>query len=337
MAAIIETRALTKHYGNVVAVDHLDLTVSAGEVFGLLGPNGAGKTTTTLMLLGLTEPTSGTAVIDGHNCTRQAIAVKQMVGYLPDNVGFYPDMTGRENLLFTGRLNGLSDAECSARAQRLLERVGMTAAADQKTGTYSRGMRQRLGVADVLMKDPRVIIMDEPTLGIDPEGVRELMELIRRLSTEDGRTILISSHQLYQVQQICDRVGIFVRGRLVACGAVEELGRQLESEGRYVLELRAEALKPLKELLQVIPDVEEITESVEGLRIVSRRDVRREVTARVAAAGGTVLQLRQSGGDLDEIYRRYFEKEGEADDMDSHPSESGRSAFRLPWKKRKQQ
>ena len=135
MEAILETRGLTKRYGDVTAVDHLDLTVFSGEVFGLLGPNGAGKTTTTLMLLGLTEPTAGTAVIDGHNCTHQALAVKQMVGYLPDNVGFYPDMTGRENLLFTGRLNSLSEEECAARGARLLEQVGMDAASDRKAGT----------------------------------------------------------------------------------------------------------------------------------------------------------------------------------------------------------
>ena len=216
---IIRTSGLTKRYGEVTAVSGLDLEIDQGEVFGLLGPNGAGKTTTTLMLLGLTDPTSGTASIDGHDCTRDPIGVKRIVGYLPDSVGFYPELTGRENLRFTGQLNGLDKAECEERAASLLERVGMTYAADRKAGTYSRGMKQRLGIADVLMKDPKVIIMDEPTLGIDPEGMRELIALIRELSVRDGRTILISSHQLYQVQQICDRVGIFVKGRLIALAA----------------------------------------------------------------------------------------------------------------------
>lgn len=197
---IIKTEGLTKQYGSKTAVSDLNLCISQGEVFGLLGPNGAGKTTTTLMLLGLTEPTEGTAYIDGKNCTREAIEVKKIVGYLPDSVGFYSDMTGRENLRFTGRLNGLSEAVIDERIDSLLEKVGMTYAADQKAGTYSRGMKQRLGIADVLMKDPKVIIMDEPTLGIDPEGMRELMALIRELAENDGRTILISSHQLYQIQ-----------------------------------------------------------------------------------------------------------------------------------------
>ena len=222
---IIEIQGLTKRYGEVVAVDDLTLSINQGEVFGLLGPNGAGKTTTTLMLLGLTEPSDGTAAIAGFNCTREPLRVKQVVGYLPDNVGFYPDLTGRQNLRFTGNLNGLTGKACEERIDMLLERVGMTYAADRKAGTYSRGMRQRLGIADVLMKDPKVIIMDEPTLGIDPEGMRELIALIRELSTVDGRTILISSHQLHQIQQICDRVGIFVKGKLMACGPIGELGR----------------------------------------------------------------------------------------------------------------
>ena len=313
---IIETVGLCKQYGDVTAVRNLNLTIRRGEVFGLLGPNGAGKTTTTLMLLGLTEPTAGRATIAGRDCTRDPIAVKRMVGYLPDQVGFYPDMTGRENLWFTGRINGLSDAVCESRAEQLLERVGMGQAADRKTGTYSRGMRQRLGIADVLMKDPAVIIMDEPTLGIDPEGMRELIGLIRRLSTEDGRTILISSHQLYQIQQICDRVGIFVKGNLVACGTIEELGRQMENDGRFILELKAEPDDArLRRLMEGIAGVSSLSEEgEEGLRIASSRDIRSDVTALLDSRGYTILSLRQRGGDLDEIYRRYFEKAGDQND-----------------------
>jgi len=149
--------------------------------------------------------------------------VKRLTGYLPDNVGFYGDMTGRENLRFTGRLNGIAENELDDRIDALLERAGISDAAEKKVRTYSRGMKQRLGIADVLLKDPRVIILDEPTLGIDPEGVRQLIEIIKTLSKEDGRTLLISSHQLYQMQQICDRVGIFFEGKLVACGSINEL------------------------------------------------------------------------------------------------------------------
>ncbi len=310
---IIEIRGLTKKYDGVVAVNDLNLSIEAGEVFGLLGPNGAGKTTTTLMLLGLTEPTAGSASIAGFDCSRQSIAVKRVVGYLPDSVGFYPELTGRENLRFTGRLNGLSDQTCELRIEALLERVGMTYAADRKAGTYSRGMRQRLGIADVLMKDPQVIIMDEPTLGIDPEGMRELISLIRKLSTEDGRTILISSHQLYQIQQICDRVGIFVSGELIACGPIGELGRQLQNEGRYILDIMAEPLdRRLTELVAGLPGVEAVTSDPDGrMRVESRRDVRRELVRLLLEQNYEISHLRQRGGDLDEIYRRFFEKAGE--------------------------
>ena len=314
--AIIQIQGLTKRYGEVVAVDDLTLSIHQGEVFGLLGPNGAGKTTTTLMLLGLTEPSEGTATISGFNCTREPLEVKRMVGYLPDNVGFYPDLTGRENLRFTGKLNGLTGAACEERINMLLERVGMTYAADRKAGTYSRGMRQRLGIADVLMKDPKVIIMDEPTLGIDPEGMRELIALIRELSTVDGRTILISSHQLHQIQQICDRVGIFVKGKLIACGPIGELGRQLQNEGQYTMVIEAEPVDAaLMSMLEKMEHVRSVTADADGLiKIDSQQDVRRQVLKLLLEKGYSVSQLRQEGGDLDEIYRRFFEKAGEQDD-----------------------
>lgn len=329
---MIRTQGLTKEYESVRAVDHLDLEIRRGEVFGLLGPNGAGKTTTTLMLLGLTEPTDGSAAIDGYDCTRNPIAIKSIVGYLPDQVGFYPDLTGRENLRFTGSLNGLTGEVCESRITRLLERVGLTEAADRKAGEYSRGMKQRLGIADVLMKDPKVIIMDEPTLGIDPEGMRELIGLIRDLSVQDGRTILISSHQLYQVQQICDRVGIFMQGRLIACGPIEELGRQLENEGHYLLTLQAEpGGQELRESLERIEGVRTVEEDAGGvLRVESVADIRSEVTRLLAESGRTILQMRQQGGDLDEIYHRYFEKAGEIDERAGDQKKAGklRSFFR---------
>lgn len=306
---IIRTEGLTKRYGDKAAVSDLNLEIRRGEIFGLLGPNGAGKTTTTLMLLGLTEPTEGKAWIEEKDCTRESIEVKRMVGYLPDNVGFYSDMTGRENLRYTGRLNGLPEKVIEERIENLLEKVGMTYAADKKTGTYSRGMKQRLGIADVLMKDPKVVIMDEPTLGIDPEGMHQLMQLIRRLAEEDGRTILISSHQLYQIQQICDRVGLFVDGKLIACGRIEELARQVQNEDHYALE--AAALpddRGFLELLESLGNVDQVEREGEIYVIRSHSDTKRELLRKSLDAGYTLTHLRQRGNDLDEIYRRYFEK-----------------------------
>ena len=360
---IIRTSELVKQYGDVTAVDHLNLEIHKGEVFGLLGPNGAGKTTTTLMLLGLTDPTSGTAEINGLDCTRDALAVKKIVGYLPDNVGFYPDMSGRENLIFSGMMNGLTRKAAEERAVGLLERVGMTYAADRKTGTYSRGMRQRLGIADVLMKDPEIIIMDEPTLGIDPSGMRELTALIRELSVKDGRTILISSHELYQIQEISDRVGIFVKGRMIACGRIDELGQQLQNEGLYMVDFRAEKMEDdqhagnhrtaveagtargtmnaAAETLasdhgtSTIEELKSLVRGIEGVRLVgvkedgtlhveSGRDIRAELFRKLTDAGYLLSELHERGGDLDEIYRKYFEKAGGDENYDNrteHKSE----------------
>ena len=223
--AVIVARRLTKQYGDFTAVDSLDLTIHAGEVFGLLGPNGAGKTTTVLMLLGLTEPTKGIVRVVGLDPTREPLAVKRKVGYLPDNVGFYGGLTGRENLRYTAKLNGLPKSAAEARIDELLHEVRLEDAADKKAETYSRGMRQRLGIADALVKDPTVLILDEPTIAIDPSGVEELLALLRRLVAERNLTVLLSSHILGQVQSLCDRVGFFAAGRLVAAGPLAELAR----------------------------------------------------------------------------------------------------------------
>lgn len=310
----IEIRGLTKQYGEKTAVDHLDLTVFRGEIFGLLGPNGAGKTTTTLMLTGLTEPTEGTALIGGLDCVRDTMRVKKTVGYMPDNVGFYSDMTGRENLKFTADLNGLDRKTAEERIEELLFRVGLAEAGDQRVGTYSRGMRQRLGVADVLMKDPQVIIMDEPTLGIDPEGMRELLVLIRELAKKENRTILISSHQLYQIQQICDRVGLFVSGRLMACGTVEELAEQTREENRFLTEL---CVKPaderLTELLKGTEGVYSVGREENRYMVGSDRDIANDLAALVLDNGYSLVSISPCGNSLDEIYRRYFEKAGHED------------------------
>ncbi len=330
---VIEIAHLTKQYGEKTAVNDLNLSIRKGEVFGLLGPNGAGKTTTILMLLGLTEPTEGQANIYGKNCTRNPLEVKSLVGYLPDNMGFYSDMTGRQNLRFTGRLNGLDGKALEERIDLLLERVDMTKAADQKAGTYSKGMRQRLGIADVLMKDPEIIIMDEPTLGIDPEGMRQLLELIRELAVEDGRTLLISSHQLHQIQQVCDRVGIFVEGRLIASGTLAELEEQIRRDGTYLLELEVQPCDDkLLGMLYQQDGVQKIDKEGNKFIITSKKDIRGQLTRFLGGHDYTVLHLHQRGGDLDEIYRRYFEKAGQSNerhDVDEKKSHS--------WKRRKQE
>ena len=236
---VIWTTGLTKRYGDLTAVDDLDLEVYPGEIFGLLGQNGAGKTTTILMLLGLSEPTEGEAEVMGLDPARVPREVKRRVGYLPDAVGFYGGMTGRENLRYTARLNGLGRREADDAIDEVLEQVGLTDRADDPVETYSRGMRQRLGIADALVKSPDLLILDEPTTSIDPLGVVEILDLLRRLVDERGLAILLSSHLLTQVQSVCDRIGIFAAGRLVGEGTVEELAAQF-GDGTAVVEVDLE-------------------------------------------------------------------------------------------------
>ncbi len=233
---IIELINLTKKYDSFTAVDNLNLAIRSGEIFGLLGPNGAGKSTTILMMLGLTEPTSGSARVCNIDPSKKPIEVKRRVGYLPEDVGFYPNRTGMENLVFTAMLNNLSENQAREKVLQTLDRVGLSGAAGKRTGKYSRGMLQRLGLADVLIKDPEIIILDEPTLGLDPSGIKEFLELIAGLSKEEGLTVLFSSHDLHQVQKVCDRVGLFVNGRLLAEGNVESLSRELFKKSPFIIE-----------------------------------------------------------------------------------------------------
>ncbi|MBU3932399.1 MAG: ABC transporter ATP-binding protein [Proteobacteria bacterium] len=230
---------LTKLYGTQTAVDRLTLSVAQGEVFGFLGPNGAGKTTTMLMLLGLTEPTSGTVRVCGFDPARDPLKVKEIIGYLPENVGFYEDMDARQNLRYIARLNDIPDRISSARIDRLLEEVDLASEATKKVGSYSKGMRQRLGIAEVLIKEPKVVFLDEPTIGLDPDGTNRMLDLIQALSRERQMTIFFSSHLLDQVQQISDRIGIMIKGKLVAAGPLAELAQRglgLEEGEAYTLE-----------------------------------------------------------------------------------------------------
>jgi len=236
--SLIEMKDLSKVYNNHKAVDQVSFHIEEGEVFGFLGPNGAGKTTTLLMLMGLTRPSGGWARVCGLDPVRQAKEVKAQVGYLPENVGFYGDLDAVQCLEYIADLNGLARHEAGDKIRDVLEVVGLKESMRKKVGTFSRGMRQRLGVAEVLLKDPKVMFLDEPTLGLDPDGAIRLMDLIQSLNQERRMTVLLSSHNLYQVQKISHRVGIMIGGKMVAEGSIETLGREkLGVEGEaYSLE-----------------------------------------------------------------------------------------------------
>ncbi|MEQ6118505.1 ABC transporter ATP-binding protein [Reichenbachiella sp. MALMAid0571] len=309
---VIEISDLTKKYGSYTAVDKLNLSIEKGEVFGLLGPNGAGKSTTILMLMGLSESDSGSVKVCNIDPERNPINVKQKVGYLPEDVGFYDDLTGFENLMYTARLNSVSGIEAQKRSLQLLERVGLSEDMHKKAGKYSRGMRQRLGLADVLIKNPEVIILDEPTLGIDPTGVKAFLELIVQLSKQDGITVLFSSHHLHQVQQVCDRVGIFVKGKLLAEGNVDSLAKQLFNSGAYTIEvgLAANGNSEKTTLLNKVKNIETVESvQVEGdiWRIECTQDISNQISKTIIDSGVGLSHLYKKEYGLDDIYHRYFE------------------------------
>jgi ABC-2 type transport system ATP-binding protein len=307
MSAVVETKNLTKRYREKLAVNALNLTVEEGEVFGFLGPNGAGKTTTILMLLGLTEPTAGQVSVCGFNPTHAPLEVKRRVGYLPESPGFYDDISARENLLYMARLNRIPEDESRRRTAEVLDQVGLPDDGRRLVREFSRGMKQRLGIAEVLVKKPTAIILDEPTLGIDPDGANRILELIKNLNREHNLTVLLSSHQLQQVQQICSRVGIIVKGKLIVQGEMDTLGKAI-LKGRqwnFLLEVGGNA-DGLDRELQSIAGVDEVEKRAHGWFLRCTEDVRGPVVNLVARKGLALLQLRSEDPTLEEIYLKYF-------------------------------
>jgi ABC-2 type transport system ATP-binding protein len=303
---IIETKDLVKTYGKLVAVDKLNLCVNQGEIFGFLGPNGAGKTTTILMLLGLTEPTAGKASVGGFDCTREPLRVKRITGYLPEKVGFYEDLTARENLDYTAALNGISRKDAAKKINNLVGMVGLSEVADHKVGTFSHGMKQRLGIADVMIKDPKVAFFDEPTTGIDPKGIEQVLALIKDMARRKV-TVVLSSHQLHQVQKVCTRVGILSKGRLVAEGSVDQLGRETIAGGKFRIELQvADVTSKLMRSIKSIKGVGNVERSGNLLLISCDKDLRPQIGRAVVDSDGLLVQMKIEEYGLDDVYLKYF-------------------------------
>lgn len=261
---VLEAKNLIKVYNHTKAVDSINLQIQEGEIFGFLGPNGAGKTTTILMALGLTEPTSGEINVFGYNSTREPLKVKKITSYLPENVGYYEDLTAQENLKYITRLNGIPGKKADAKIEEVLKNVGLQDVTQVEVGKYSKGMKQRLGMAAVLVKEPKLAILDEPTTGIDPKGVEEILELIVRMSREQNITVLLSSHLLYQVQKICTKIGIISQGRIVAQGTIEEIGKSLLKEEK-------EDLLEVKVANKLTPALVESIKQIEGVMGVEKK------------------------------------------------------------------
>jgi ABC-2 type transport system ATP-binding protein len=310
----IETKDLTKEYDKVTVVDHLNLQVKENEVFGLLGPNGAGKTTTILSLLGLTEPNSGEMNVLGFNPTREPLKIKKVTGYLPESVGFYEDLTAEENLSFIADLNNIDLKETQKRTDRVLEAVGLQPQKNIQVKKFSRGMRQRLGIAGVLIKEPKLIILDEPTSGLDPAGINQLLDLITGLP-KMGTTVMLSSHQLYQVQRVCNSIGILVKGKMIIQGPIEKLGREAVAGGRFIIEV--ETASPAGNLVQTIKDLKGVV-GVEvignNMSITTEADLRGEIAKMVVQSNIPLVQIKVKEFSLDDIYMKYFKESQETQD-----------------------
>ena len=307
---VIEARGLLKVYGATRAVDAIDIDIRRGEIFGLLGPNGAGKTTTILMMLGLTETSGGKVSVLGFDPVRQPLQVKRRVGYLPDAVGFYDHLTARENLAYTARLLEIPRRESSARIVEALKAVALDDVIDKRVSTFSRGMRQRLGIAEIVMKKAEVAILDEPTSGLDPHATFELLEMIRGLK-KAGVAVLLSSHLLDRVQSVCDRVALFNKGKIALMGTVVELANQVLGAGHPLL-VEATGID-VAAALRGVDGVQQVSAAGEGAwRVVADRDVRATVAQRIVSGGGSLTRLADLQPSLEEVYTHYFEGERHA-------------------------
>jgi ABC-2 type transport system ATP-binding protein len=304
--AIIETKDLTKNYGKFTAVDHLNLSIEEGDIFGFLGPNGAGKTTTILMLLGLTEPTSGSASISGYNPAREPLKVKSIVGYLPEKVGFYEDLSASQNLEYTARLNNIPEEQIKEKIEQALQSVGLTESRDKAVGKFSHGMKQRLGIADVMIKDPKVIFFDEPTSGIDPQGIEEILTLITELASKKI-TAIISSHQLHHIQRVCSQVGIMSKGKLVVHGPIDILGRTAISGGKFQIEVEASPITDeLIKKIEAIKGVIKVEHSDNKLSITCEEDLRPQISKTIIECESLLSGMKIEEYALEEIYMKYF-------------------------------
>ncbi|MEM1586109.1 MAG: ABC transporter ATP-binding protein [Candidatus Bathyarchaeia archaeon] len=301
---VIKTVNLTKKYGDFTAVKDLNLEVYRGEFFCLLGPNGAGKTTTFLMLLGLTRPTYGSAWIDGYDVIKNPLEAKKRVGFVAETPGLYDDLTARENLVFTAELNGVPRALREKRIWELLEKVDLKKWADVKVGKFSRGMKQRLAIADALIKEPKVLILDEPTSGIDPKGSEEILSLLENLSRNEGMTILMSSHLLHHVEKYGDRIAIMDRGEIIAMGDVSSLVKE-----ENVIEIELEEVnKIIVSEISNIKGVKGVEREGNKVTVIAKGDIRREIFEAISKVGGKVVGIRFAPS-LGKVYAKYFKEE----------------------------
>jgi ABC-2 type transport system ATP-binding protein len=292
----IRTENLSKAYKKSLAVDSINININKGEIFGFVGPNGAGKTTTIGMLTGMIVPTSGRCFINDIEVAKHPIEVKRIIGYMPDGFGFYAHMNARRNLKYFARLYGIEGAAAEAKITSLLKTVGMEKV-DKPTGTYSRGMRQRLGLARALINDPEIIFLDEPTIGVDPEGVVQFRNVIKE-QAEAGKTIFFSSHILSEVQHICNTVCIISHGKIMAQGTLDEVKAKMRGEKEYKIMVRVIGTMP--KLTHPL-----ITDAVyhNGSAVIkAKTDIRDEIAVELVTGKAQLTELRIEEETLEDVF-----------------------------------
>ena len=321
---MIEVDQLTKRYGNVTAVDTISFTATSGQVTGFLGPNGAGKTTTMRMLTGFMPPTAGKAVVAGYDVFENSMEVRKRVGYLPETVPLYRDLTALSYLKFIAEIRGVKNR--GDKANEVLERVGLIDRANSRIRTLSKGMRQRVGLAQALIHDPEVLILDEPTIGLDPFQVLELRGLVQELGK--SHTVLFSTHILSEAEAVCDKVVIINRGQIIAQGAPSDLRSELET-GRPVIARVDAPLEDVLALIQSLPGVGHAEITVDGITATpsdSQTDPRPAIARAVTDQGWDLTELRSVAVSLEEIFLEVAsagdsaETEAAVDDHDDTPA-----------------
>ena len=303
---MIKTENLTKVYNGNKAVDGLNLEIAEGDIFGFLGPNGAGKSTTILMLVGMIEPTEGKCFINDIEVARNPLKVKEIIGYLPEDVGFYGTMTAEQNLDYFARFYAMDVNERKKRIGELRELVQLDGVS-QKVGEYSRGMTQRLGLAKALLNDPKVLFLDEPTANLDPEGVLLYREMIKQLSDE-GKTIFVSSHILSEVSKVCNTIGIISKGTLIANGTLEELKNELgrvEAENKRII---VETVEPMPEIEHEDIITAEYNENKRKAIIESKSDIRNYISSCLFEKGVKIKEMKMEEPTLEDVFMSVYRR-----------------------------
>jgi len=305
---VIQTENLTKSYGSRIAVDRLNLTVEAKQVHGFLGPNGAGKTTTIKMLVGLLRPNSGSLKILGMDAAGDKPKIRERMGYMPELPKFPKHLTGAELLDVYGRMYNIPKETRKQRIPELLKMVGLAERGNDRIGKYSKGMQQRIGIAQALINDPEVVILDEPSIGLDPVGMVEVRDMVKGI-VKGGQTVFFSSHLLAEVQQICDHVTIINNGNMLFTGTLEEVSQKAGPNRRLVIEVQ----KPSDAILQALKVLPFATvassNSTYTLTLNTTNDVRADVSRAVSGAGGVILRMEEQGGGLEDAFMNLVGKE----------------------------